>query len=57
MRPEGQALLEMSDEETRDMEENQITEVMKTMSVTGRSKKDFVNGMSTNEQELIGNDG
>lgn len=56
MRLEGQALLEMSDEETQDME-NQTMEVMKTMFVTGRSKRGFVNGTNTNEQEVIGSDG
>jgi hypothetical protein len=56
MRLEGRALLEMSDEETRDTE-NQTMEVMKTTFVTGRSKKGFVNGMNMNEQEVIGSDG
>jgi len=56
MGPEGRALLEMSDEETRDTE-NQTMEVMKTMFVTGRSKKGFVNGMNMNEQEVSGSDG
>jgi len=56
MHLEEQAPLEMSDGETQDMGSH-IMEAMKTMFVIGRSRKDFVNGTSTNEQEVNGNDG